>query len=147
LKAGKEGRKLTHSKRSHGSVLSVDLVHVGHTFGEHVWWDFISKLVSELGCLSLRPADSGSSIRYQSCHHTANLGRQWIDMSDGRRVQQFVLKREREGKVRPVTCAFFFSPCSLSLSCFHTHTHTYARARCFFKRKIYPDCLRELCAE
>lgn len=50
--------ELTNSKGSHGSVLSIDLVDVGHTFGEHIWRNLISKLVSELGCLSLCPADS-----------------------------------------------------------------------------------------
>ncbi len=84
--------KLTDTERSHGSVLGVDLVDVGHALGEHIWGDLVSKLVPKLGCLPLCPAHGRSSIGHKSCHHTTNLGRQRVNVSDRRCVQEFILQ-------------------------------------------------------
>lgn len=85
-RGGKLKKKKTHS-------LCVNLIDIGQSLRKDVAGHLIAVLVPELGCLPASTIHRGSGIRYRACHDAADGGRDLEDMSDGRRIDEFVLRK------------------------------------------------------
>lgn len=71
--------------------LRINLVDIGQSLRENIAGHLVAELVSEFGRLSTGPVNRCSGICYGTGHDAADVWRQFEDMGDGRRVDQFIL--------------------------------------------------------